>query len=82
MGFASRHCGRKRGVSEWLRPDEFDYCAPRGSIGPTRVPTDGQPGIFATLEVGAPAHCWLYFMYDVKQVDPADGHRRRGTLRS
>jgi len=38
----------------------------------TRVPTNGQPGIFATLEAGAPKSLGLYFMYDVKQVDPAE----------
>ena len=38
----------------------------------TRVPTDGQPGIFATLDAGAPRSVGLYFMYDVKQVDPAE----------
>jgi len=38
----------------------------------TMVPTDGQPGIFATLDAGAPRTLGLYFMYDVKQVDPAE----------
>ena len=38
----------------------------------TRIPTDGQPGIFATLAAGAPRTLALYFMYDVKQVDPAE----------
>jgi len=38
----------------------------------TKIPTDGQPGIFATLEAGAPRTLGLYFMYDVKQVDPAE----------
>src|SRR3954469_23699457 len=37
-----------------------------------RVPSDGQPGIFATLDAGAPRTVGLYFMYDVKQVDPAE----------
>ncbi len=37
-----------------------------------RVPTDGQPGIFATLDAGAPRSVGLYLMYDVKQVDPAE----------
>jgi acetylornithine deacetylase/succinyl-diaminopimelate desuccinylase-like protein len=37
-----------------------------------RVPTDGQPGIFATLDAGAPRTVGLYFMYDVKQADPAE----------
>ena len=37
-----------------------------------RVSTDGQPGVFATLDAGAPRTVGLYFMYDVKQVDPAE----------
>src|SRR6266545_4343400 len=37
-----------------------------------RVPTDGQPGVFATLDAGAPRTVGMYFMYDVKQVDPAE----------
>jgi acetylornithine deacetylase/succinyl-diaminopimelate desuccinylase-like protein len=38
----------------------------------TRVDTDGHPGVFATLDAGAPRTIGLYFMYDVKQVDPAE----------
>jgi acetylornithine deacetylase/succinyl-diaminopimelate desuccinylase-like protein len=38
----------------------------------TKIPTDGQPGIFATLDAGAPHTLGVYFMYDVKQVDPAE----------
>jgi acetylornithine deacetylase/succinyl-diaminopimelate desuccinylase-like protein len=38
----------------------------------TKIPSDGQPGIFATLDAGAPRTLGLYFMYDVKQVDPAE----------
>ena len=41
----------------------------------TKLPTDGQPGIFATLDAGAPRTLGVYFMYDVKQVDPAAGRR-------
>ena len=37
-----------------------------------KVPTDGQPGVFATLDAGAPRTLALYFMYDVKQVDPTE----------
>ena len=60
-----------RGVSEGcdltirlLRDAGFDHAS--------RVPTDGQPGIFATLDAGARRTVGLYFMYDVKQVDPAE----------
>ena len=38
----------------------------------TKVPTDGQPGIFATLDAGAPRTLGVYFMYDVKQVTPSE----------
>jgi acetylornithine deacetylase/succinyl-diaminopimelate desuccinylase-like protein len=38
----------------------------------TKIPTDGQPGIFATLDAGASRTLGLYFMYDVKQVDPSE----------
>src|SRR5216684_4897435 len=37
-----------------------------------KMSTDGQPGIFATLDAGAPKSLGLYFMYDVKQADPAE----------
>lgn len=60
-----------RGVSEGcdltmrlLRDAGFDHV--------TKAPTDGQPGIFATLDAGAPRTVGVYFMYDVKQVDPAE----------
>jgi acetylornithine deacetylase/succinyl-diaminopimelate desuccinylase-like protein len=38
----------------------------------TRVETEGKPGIFATLDAGAPKTVGIYFMYDVKQFDPAE----------
>ena len=38
----------------------------------TKVPTDGHPGVFATLDAGAPKTVGVYFMYDVKQADPAE----------
>ena len=36
------------------------------------VPTAGKSGVFATLDVGAPTTLGIYFMYDVKQFDPAE----------
>lgn len=36
------------------------------------VPTDGHPGVFATMDNGAKHTLGLYFMYDVKQFDPAE----------
>jgi acetylornithine deacetylase/succinyl-diaminopimelate desuccinylase-like protein len=38
----------------------------------TKVPTDGHPGVFATLDAGAPKTVGIYFMYDVKQADPSE----------
>lgn len=38
----------------------------------TKVPTDGHPGVYATLDAGAPKTLGLYYMYDVKQVDPSE----------
>ena len=35
----------------------------------SKVPTDGFPGVFATLDAGAPKTVGIYFMYDVKQAD-------------
>ena len=37
-----------------------------------RIPTDGVPGVFATMNNGAKKTLALYFMYDVKQFDPAE----------
>ena len=36
------------------------------------IPTAGKPGVFATLDVGAKNWLGIYFMYDVKQYDPAE----------
>src|SRR6267154_2293054 len=40
----------------------------------TRIPTDGQPGIFATLDAGASHTLGLYYMYDVKQAEIGRAH--------
>jgi acetylornithine deacetylase/succinyl-diaminopimelate desuccinylase-like protein len=37
-----------------------------------KVPTDGAPGVFGVLDVGAKRWLAIYFMYDVKQYDPAE----------
>src|SRR6187455_1637410 len=36
------------------------------------IPTDGKPGVFATLDAGAAKTVGVYFMYDVKQYDPTE----------
>jgi acetylornithine deacetylase/succinyl-diaminopimelate desuccinylase-like protein len=38
----------------------------------TVINTDGKPGVYATLDAGAKKTVGLYFMYDVKQFDPAE----------
>lgn len=41
-----------------------------------KVSTDGVPGVFATLDAGAKSWLGIYFMYDVKQYDPAEWSSR------
>src|SRR3989441_215678 len=84
---AKRHDEGVRRLQEWIRQPSIaaenrgmtEGCelmmrlareAGFGNV--TRVPTDGQPGVFATLDAGAPRTIGLYFMYDVKQADPAE----------
>ena len=43
-----------------------------GFTSALRITTSGHPGVFATLDAGAPRTLGLYFMYDVKQVDPSE----------
>ena len=38
----------------------------------TVINTEGKPGVFATLDARATKTVGLYFMYDVKQFDPAE----------
>ena len=60
-----------RGMAEGCQMT-MDLVRDAGFTGVTKVPTDGQPGVFATLDAGAPHTLGVYFMYDVKQVDPAE----------
>jgi len=57
-------------------PQGADYMAQLArDAGFTRVDvvrTAGKPGVFATLDAGAPTTLAMYFMYDVKQFDPAE----------
>src|SRR4029077_19697471 len=57
-------------------PDGADYMIQllkdAGFQRAERVETDGKPGVFATLDAGAPKTVGLYFMYDVKQFDPKE----------
>src|SRR2546429_2804793 len=61
----------ERGVSEGCDLT-MSMLGDAGFSGVTRIDTDGQPGVFATLDAGAPRTIGLYFMYDVKQADPAE----------
>ncbi len=36
------------------------------------IQTDGSPGVFAVMDNGAPRTVGMYFMYDVKQFNPAE----------
>src|SRR5215831_18846757 len=47
-----------------LRDAGFDHVS--------KIPSAGHPGVFATLDAGAPKTIGIYFMYDVKQADPAE----------
>src|SRR5437773_1720650 len=84
---AKRHDEGVRRLQEWIRQPSIaaenrgmsEGCElmmrlarEAGFDNVTRVPTDGQPGVFATLDAGAPRTIGLYFMYDVKQADPAE----------
>src|ERR1700730_1930655 len=57
-------------------PEGADYMAKlardAGFEQATVINTDGKPGALATLDAGAPKTVGLYFMYDVKQFDPAE----------
>jgi len=50
----------------------MDLLKEAGFSNITRVPTDGQPGVYATLDAGAPKTLGIYYMYDVKQADPKE----------
>jgi acetylornithine deacetylase/succinyl-diaminopimelate desuccinylase-like protein len=61
----------KRGTpegAEYMRQLALDAGFQQAKI----IPTDGVPGVFATLDAGAPVTLGIYFMYDVKQFEPAE----------
>ena len=43
-----------------------------GFTGVTLIPTSGKPGVFGKIDSGARTTMAVYFMYDVKQFDPAE----------
>jgi acetylornithine deacetylase/succinyl-diaminopimelate desuccinylase-like protein len=82
-----RHDEAVKRLQDWIRqvsiaaedrgyPEGADYMAKlardAGFQQATVIHTDGKPGVFATLDAGAPKTVGLYFMYDVKQFEPAE----------
>src|SRR5438046_8259824 len=43
-----------------------------GFTGVKLIPTSGKPGVFGTIDAGARTTMGIYFMYDVKQLVPAE----------
>jgi acetylornithine deacetylase/succinyl-diaminopimelate desuccinylase-like protein len=61
----------KRGTpegAEYMRKLALDAGFQQANI----IPTDGVPAVFAMLDSGAKTTVGIYFMYDVKQFDPAE----------
>ncbi len=61
----------KRGTpegAEYMRKLALDAGFQKAKV----IPTDGVPAVFATLDAGAKTTVGIYFMYDVKQFDPAE----------
>ena len=83
----NRHDEAVKRLQDWIRqvsiaaenrgyPQGAEYMAKlandAGFQHATVISTDGKPGVFATLDAGAQKTVGLYFMYDVKQFDPAE----------
>ena len=84
---AKRHDETLKGLQDWIRqisiaaenrgyPEGAEFMVKlardAGFQQATRVEGDGKPAVFATLDAGAKKTVGLYFMYDVKQADPAE----------
>jgi acetylornithine deacetylase/succinyl-diaminopimelate desuccinylase-like protein len=84
---ASRHDEAVKRLQEWIAlpsiaAEDRNYPAgaehmaklarDAGFQQATVLTTEGKPGVFATLDAGAAKTVGLYFMYDVKQFDPAE----------
>src|SRR5881392_110627 len=84
---AKRHDESVKRLQDWIGqvsiaaenrgyPEGAEYMAKlardAGFQKATVINTDGKSGVFATLDAGAPKTIGLYFMYDVKQFDPAE----------
>jgi len=64
---AAESCNMKEGAQMMV-----ELLKEAGFQSATVMPTDGQPGVFATLDAGAKRTVGMYFMYDVKQFDPSE----------
>lgn len=86
-GIKPRHDATVRMLRDWIAVPSIaaeDLNYPQGAEYMARlvrepgfdrvevVPTKGKPGVFATLDAGADTTLGVYFMYDVKQFDPAE----------
>src|SRR3954454_5055566 len=84
---AKRHNEAVKRLQDWIAlpsiaaenrnyPQGAEYMAQlakdAGFQNATVINTDGKPGVVATLDAGAKKTVGLYFMYDVKQFDPAE----------
>ena len=83
----SRHAETVKEIQDWIAlptiaaenknvPEGAAYMVrlarEAGFTNAKQIPTSGVPGVFGTIDVGAPATLGVYFMYDVKQYDPAE----------
>jgi acetylornithine deacetylase/succinyl-diaminopimelate desuccinylase-like protein len=64
---AAEGVGSEEGIKLFL-----ELLQEAGFQKPQRIETDGKPGVFAVHDAGAARTLGLYFMYDVKQVDPRE----------
>src|SRR5262249_16912320 len=64
---AAENLNSEEGVQQFI-----ELLKDAGFQSAAKVPTDGKPGVFATLDAGAKKTLGLYFMYDVKQFDPRE----------
>ena len=84
---AARHDASVKGLQEWIALPSIaaenlnsregaEYMAKlareAGFQKVEIVDTGGKPGVFAVLDAGAAKTVGIYFMYDVKQYDPAE----------
>lgn len=84
---ASAHAGNIKRLQDWIAlptiaaekrnvPQGAEYmrqlALDAGFQQAKIISTDGSPGVFATLDSGAKNCLGVYFMYDVKQFDPAE----------